>query len=112
MGINRGTVKRYLDQYESFKGSDSALAGLEALGTFLQISPVYDSSSRKKRQLSGAMIRQLDAYLESNAQKRGRGDHKQVMKKVDMHEGLLSLGYEIGYMRWSPIIGQLLGKNK
>lgn len=97
LGISRGTVKRYLQQYESFKRADSDLPAMEALGTFLQVAPGYDSSSRKKRQLSAAMTKQLDAYLESNAQKRGQGDHKQVMKKVDMHEGLLALGYEIGY---------------
>ena len=97
LGISRPTVARYLSQYEGFKESGVYGSEQESLGAFLQQSPRYDLGVREKRTLCSAMTRQLDAYLSANAEKRASGLYKQMMKKVDMHEGLLSLGYQIGY---------------
>jgi transposase len=97
LGFSRRTVARYLAAYESFKCGFPELSDQESLGHFLQQAPIYASGTRPKRDLSAAMIAQLDAYMVSNTEKRSTGLHKQLMKKVDMHEGLLSEGYSIGY---------------
>lgn len=95
--ISRPTVRRYLIDYKGFKASGVYGSEQASLGAFLQQSPRYDLGVREKRTLSAEMIKQLDAYLSANAEKRASGLYKQLMKKVDMHEGLLSLGYQIGY---------------
>lgn len=97
LGFSRRTVARYLASYESFRLLHPGLSAQEALGYFLQQAPRYDSRNRQKRDLSDSMMRQLDGYISSNLEKRSNGLHKQQMKKVDMHEGLLAAGHKIGY---------------
>lgn len=98
LGINRRTVKRYIDRYEA-KRQELGVGDRVEEGFVEELvsPPRYDSSHRGKRRLTEEIARQLDEYLAANQAKRERGLRKQVMKKVDMWEALRESGYQIGY---------------
>jgi len=109
LGLNRKTVRRYIEQYERSRSSltksdpsttesvkEQAIE-LEALSTNLQAPPKYDTSKRRKRKLTKELCAQIDVYLGENKVKRSSGKSKQVMKKIDVWEALIALGYSISY---------------
>ena len=98
-GISRKTVKKYILSYESERlALESASVEAEAaLIADLVSPPVYDVSTRAKRKLTSALIARVTALLAENTVKRSRGQHKQQLKKVDIHEQLVSEGFDIGY---------------
>ena len=49
------------------------------------------------RKITDAMTVRVRELLAENAQKRKRGQHKQQMKKCDIHTLLQAEGYTIGY---------------
>lgn len=97
--VNRKTVSRRIEQYQSMlktpASKDSKAA--QALAEYLQKGQVYNSSNRKPRILTEEIARQIDAYLEENAHKRAIGLKKQQLRKIDIHEKLLELGYQVSY---------------
>lgn len=99
LGINVKTVRRYLSAYAGELSSLEGVSGerREALLSSLTEAPKYDSSGRGRRRLTQEIQTKIDAYLAENARKRSRGVHKQLMKKVDIHEALEKAGYCIGY---------------
>lgn len=91
MKINRGTVKRYIEQWEEEK----ARSALEGLGVVFP--PKYDSQGRQKSRLTKDVTDQIDQYLAQNDQKRGGGLSKQCMAGTDIYEALVESGCAIGY---------------
>ncbi len=109
-GLNWRTVSKYVKQYK--KAQNRALkAGKISDGSVLLSEavepPVYDSSGRGKRKLNEAMISEIEKCLEENKAKVLRHQSKQRMKKIDIHEHLRSLGYDIGYTTIATFISDL-----
>jgi len=98
LGINRETVRRYLSEYRKAReklsnGSETDEVLIEEIVRL----PKYDSSNRDKKKFTQEISREVDRLLQANEEKRSRGLHKQVMKKIDMLEHLREKGYDIGY---------------
>jgi len=98
LGINRETVRRYLTEYRKARGklSDASEADEVLIEEIVKI-PKYDSSNRENKKFTDEISREVDRLLQANEEKRSRGLHKQVMKKIDILEHLHELGYDIGY---------------
>ena len=92
--LSRKTVRKYIEEHEqksvSIKVSEHLEKGISS-------RPKYDVSSRSKVKLTHDVAEEVNFCIEKNNQKRNQGLRKQIMKKIDIHEYLLSKGYEIGY---------------
>lgn len=96
--INRETVRRYLAEYS--RAREKLTDGSEPDEVLIEEivkTPKYDSSNRSNKKFIDAISQEVDRLLEANEEKRSRGLHKQVMKKIDILEHLQELGYDIGY---------------
>jgi transposase len=91
MKIHRGTIKRYIEQYEE----EMARSALEGGG--IVSPPKYNSRGRQKVRLTHELIDLIDHYLEQNKQKRQGGLAKQCMAGTDIYEALIKAGHQIGY---------------
>lgn len=99
LGLAPKTVRKYIREHEAQRQalSEAEGASIEQLVERLTEAPRYDSSGRGKRRLTEEILEQIDVYLGQNRVKRSSGRHKQVLKKIDIHECLLKAGYQIGY---------------
>ena len=96
--INRETVRRYLEEYEKARQNlSNAEKEDEVLIEELVKVPKYDSSNRDNQKFTDEISHEVDRLLQTNEEKRSRGFHKQVMKKIDILEHLQDLGHDIGY---------------
>lgn len=97
--IHRDTVKARIDEYEKFKASPISDQDKpqSLLNQYLKTGPVYNVASRQKRKLSEEMIAIIDNCLVDNEAKRLDGRMKQRLKKIDIHELILTAGHVIGY---------------
>lgn len=95
--INRKTVKRYLEDYLDAKSKSEKEGTQESLQDYSTSPPDYDVSGRTKRKLTEEISALIRQQLEENEQKRRSGLRKQIKRKTDIHEYLLSQGYRIGY---------------
>jgi transposase len=108
-GISRDTVTKYIAEYSSQKEALRSLSGespVELIESIVE-PPSYDSSNRKKWKLTPEIIERVKSYLSENTQKRSRGQHKQQMKKSDIHQLLRSEGYDIGYSSICVLVNEL-----
>lgn len=94
LAINRKTVAKVIQEYESSLLSSDPEGSLEAL---LTRKPVYDSSSRSRRVITGALQDLIDTCLRDNARKRANGLKKQCMVGIDIYEFVLSKGFKVSY---------------
>lgn len=92
---SRKTVKKYIEDYESHLQANPKQAGL--LSGYLCEPPVYKGKVRPKYKLRPEVQEAIDKLLEENAEKKGKGLRKQLLKKCDIHELLNTQGFEIGY---------------
>src|ERR1019366_10677890 len=67
------------------------------LNQYLKTGSVYNSSTRTKRKLSEDIIAIIDKCLLENEAKRLDGRMKQRLRKIDIHELIMSAGHSIGY---------------
>jgi len=96
--ISRETVHRYLSEYEKARQNlSNADKEDEVLIEELVKVPKYDSSNRDSKKFTDEISQEVDRLIQANEEKRSRGLHKQVMKKIDILEHLHDLGYDIGY---------------
>jgi transposase len=104
--ISRDTVKARVVAYERFKSQpvEDQLDPQSAKSQYLLKGPVYDSSNRVKRKLTAEIMAIIDACLKENETKRLEGRLKQQLRKIDIHEKILSAGYSIGYTTISEYI--------
>ena len=113
LGINRETVRRYLAEYEKSRQKLSeAEKKDEVLIEELVKIPRYDSSNRDTKKFTEEISNEVDRLLHLNEEKRSRGVHKQVMKKIDILEHLNDLGYDIGYTAVCHHINKKLDSRK
>lgn len=92
--LSRKTVRKYISAHEQASLSPNFLTELEK---GLSGRPTYDVASRGKVKLTQEIESDINICLGNNAKKLNSGLHKQVMKKIDIHEYLLSKGHDIGY---------------
>lgn len=99
IGLDIKTVRRYVESHSKQRTALDQAQGqeIEVLMEALAQAPCYDSSKRWQRRLTQEIREKIDGYLSENRSKRSKGWHKQVMKKVDVHEALRKEGYAIGY---------------
>jgi hypothetical protein len=104
--ICRASVKARISEYEKFKIQplNDQLDPQSLKSKYLNSGPSYDSSRRVKRRLTKEIIAVIDVCLEENETKRLEGRSKQQLRKVDIHEKILSAGYSIGYTTISEYI--------
>jgi len=96
--VNRDTVRKYLQEYEQSRQQlSNAEKEDEVLIEELVKAPKYDSSNRSNQKFTEELSHEVDRLLQINAEKRSRGLHKQVMKKIDILDHLHEQGYDIGY---------------
>lgn len=108
-GISRHTVGKYISEYSSQKEGLRSISGdspAELIESIVE-APSYDSSHRKKRKLTPAIVERVKSCLSENTQKRSRGQHKQQMKKIDIHQLLRSENYDIGYSSICLLVNEL-----
>ncbi len=113
LGINRETVRRYLAEYR--KSRDKLTASGEPEGVLIEEVvklPRYNSSNRGKRKFTNEISQVVDRLLQDNEEKRSRGLHKQLMKKIDILEYLHDQGYDIGYTSVCNHINMKLASRK
>jgi transposase len=111
--INRETVRRYLAEYAKARENlSSASEPDEVLIEEIVKVPKYDSSSRGAKKFTNEISQEVDRLLQANEEKRNRGLHKQVMKKIDILEHLQEMGYDIGYTSVCNHINKKLDKRK
>ena len=111
--INRETVRRYLAEYEKArqKLSEAEKKDEVLIEELVKVSK-YDSSNRDSKKFTGEISKEVDRLLQLNEEKRSRGIHKQVMKKIDILEHLQELGYDIGYTSVCHHINKKLDSRK
>jgi predicted DNA-binding protein YlxM (UPF0122 family) len=97
--IHRGTVSARIKEYEQFKSSPISDQDdpKSLLNQYLKTGSIYHSENREKRKLSEEMIAIIAKCLHNNEIKRLDGRTKQQVKKIDIHEQLLSAGHVISY---------------
>ena len=105
MKISRTTVRKYIKDFENKCEQVEELANsndtekndtLNLVGELVS-SPKYDTSSRTKIKLTDEVIEKILELISENEKNRLLGRSKQLMKKIDIHEKLVSLGFDIGY---------------
>lgn len=111
-GISRHTVGKYVAEYSSQKEALRSISGESAAELIESIvePPSYDSSHRKKRKLTAAIVERVKTCLLENKQKRSRAQHKQQMKKIDIYQLLRAEGYDIGYSSICLLVNELDGR--
>jgi len=74
--------------------------------------PKYDISNRRRDVMKEEFIRKIEEYLSENDYKRQNGLGKQCMSAQDMHEDLVSIGYEGSYPTTVNYVRNLRNKAK
>ena len=105
MKISRTTVRKYIKDYEAKSEEIQRLAELnntsnsETLNLVSELvtSPKYDTSNRTRTKLTDEIIDIIDELIKTNEKNRLLGRSKQLMKKIDIYENLIELGYDISY---------------
>ena len=92
--ISRKTVRKYISENQRQMNTEKLSSALE---DGLSFKPEYNISTRPKRRLTTEIQEEIKICLAKNQQKRNQGMRKQLMKNKDIHEHLLSLGFQIGY---------------
>jgi len=110
LGLARGTVAKYIHAYTAQKRLLAKASSPDDRGELLATlveAPGYTNSPRSRRKITDAMTARVRELLAENATKRSRGQHKQQMKKCDIHALLLAEGYDIGYTSLCGLVNRL-----
>ncbi len=90
LGINRRTVKRYLENHRMKHDSEIPDSGIVSV-------PKYDTSKRQKVKLTEEVVGLIDEQLKLNAEKRRTGRSKLILRSTDIHLMVREQGHEISY---------------
>ena len=82
--INRKTVKKYIDEYDSFRKAGTSEE--PSLSTYLSKKPTYNVGVRSKICLTQDVQLIIDGLLEENNKKIQVGMRKQLLKKIDIFQ--------------------------
>ena len=104
-GFNRRTVSAYVHEYLAAKN-----AGDEAFVAYLKSEPKYKTPQREKTVLTAEVCSIIDGYIQTNIEKRLRGDRKLIMTAKNMHADLLKHGYNVSYPSVCNYVRRATGK--
>lgn len=111
--INRETVRRYLSEYKKAKDKINSSSDTdEVLIEEIVKIPKYNSINRDNKKFTNEISQEVDKLLQANEERRNRGLHKQMMKKINILEHLHELGYDIGYTTVCNQINSKLSRMK
>lgn len=109
VAVCRKTARKYIRAYSEEKkalATSNPIKEKELIEAIIK-PPQYDSSNRSKRKITDEMVLQVQKCLEENRKKQSRGQHKQLMKKIDILEYLQENGFFIGYTSICNLINKL-----
>lgn len=95
--INRKTVKKYLLEHLKIQNKSEDEGNTEDLQEYTACAPVYNSSGRYKRKLTDEIKTLIQEQVAENDRKKREGLRKQIKRKIDIHEYVISKGHKIGY---------------
>ena len=103
--ISRDTVAKYIKEFESKNQELVELTSSEEVNRNkilllieeMSSKPKYDTSSRVKTKLTCDIISSINELMDLNEKNRLLGRKKQLMKKIDIHERLIEMGFDISY---------------
>lgn len=95
--ISRKTIKKHLLAYAQSKETTDSGIDPKALQDYVSSPPTYDTQNRFKRKLTSEIEDMINGQLDDNQRKRQEGLRKQVKRKIDIHDFILSQGGKIGY---------------
>ena len=91
--MSKDTVNKYINEYEHQKSelllSKPDMARTELIQAIVE-KPKYNSDGRKPIKVTPEIREFIENCIELNRKKRSDGRSKQVLKKIDIHEELLS----------------------
>lgn len=114
MGINRKTVARYWNEHKSH-ADDLAIpfTDVHAIQEKMAGEPKYNAANRKSRKYTDEIDRCIDQILEAEAEKdKLLGNHKQSLTLKQIHEVIVSQGFDIGRSTVSSVIKSKRAKAK
>jgi transposase len=97
LNINRKTVRRYVEEYESLQQVSNSETGSDLLIASLTQPPSYPVRRIEKRKLTQDISDLIDGYLSDNQLKLSSGLGKQQLKKIDILELLQGQEFDISY---------------
>lgn len=105
MKISRDTVSKYIKEFESknerlnslVSDEDKNRSEILLLIEEMASKPKYDTSNRNKTKLTDDVINSINELIVLNEKNRALGRSKQLMKKIDIHEKLVKMGFDISY---------------
>lgn len=92
--VSRKTIRKYIKEHEREYGCPVTKSDLEQ---GVNTKPKYRVNNRNRRKLTEGMSAIIQTCIKKNEEKGTSGRHKQMMKKIDIHEYLQSKGHQIGY---------------
>ncbi len=95
--INRKTVKKYLVEHLKAARQSEAECNKEIMQDCTTRAPIYNSTGRYKRRLTEEIQVLIQEQIQDNERKKREGLRKQIKRKIDILEYLLTKGYQIGY---------------
>ena len=99
-GLSRPTVRKYIAEYEQMGQrikEASTLEEKEAIIIESSKKPTYDSINRKRYKITPEIEEIINECLDNNELKTKSGNRKLIMKRIDIHEHLLKLGFDVSY---------------
>lgn len=103
--MSRSTVAKYINEFKSKlelledldKDEEKDRSKILLLIEEMTSKPKYDTSSRTRTKLTDEIIDKINELLEQNEKNGLFGRTKQLMKKIDIHEKLVEMGFDISY---------------
>lgn len=114
-GINRKTVAKYWNEYveQSKLLNDDLIDDITEIQEAIVSAPKYDSSARGPRKYTDEMDNRLEQILALEDRKdKLLGPHKQKLTRFQIHNMLITEGYDISYSTIAVKINEKLNKNK
>lgn len=97
MQVNRKTVKKYLQEYLQAAKVSREEDNPEKLQDYSKEPPQHNCKNRERRKLTREMESIIKEQVADNERKKREGLRKQIKRKIDIYELLLSKGLQISY---------------
>lgn len=113
--ISSPTVIKYVTQYEQNLRELEQAETLEEKEEIIirsSSAPNHKAHNRKRLKLTPDIEGVIISYLEDNLGKKARGQRKLLMKSTDIHELLVSRGFDISYRSVSNYVAKYNQKTK
>jgi|GEM_PF-2680867 len=74
--------------------------------------PTYDTSNRKRYKITPEVEEIINDCLDKNELKKKNGNRKLIMKRIDIHEHLKTLGFNLSYRTVCSYVETRIKKRK